>query len=271
MPKPLDTLIAYKVIAIVPGLSSADRRVAGAILDHFNHETGRCDPSIDRLADLLDLDRRTVLRAVRTLDQFGLILKDRHGGRSLRNSYEPAWEKFRELEAGWRKRFNGRSAGALVTNPTKEKCQQRHSADDKPVTQTIQRNHSIEPVRSDAAAKARNRERGGRAEGSARREKVVLPHPSSRPNFHLPASRDAAATAAQRRWSGDLLRTLSATDYVTVSVAIDDDISGKATAAEMRKHGAGLAYVLHAVRKKLGDASLGIERLGPGFEHGEPT
>jgi len=40
-----DVLFAYKALAIIPDLSAASRRVAGAIIDRFNKKTGQCDPS----------------------------------------------------------------------------------------------------------------------------------------------------------------------------------------------------------------------------------
>ncbi len=50
-----DILFAHKALNIMSGLTEATRRVAGAIIDHFNKQTGQCDPSIERLATLLVL------------------------------------------------------------------------------------------------------------------------------------------------------------------------------------------------------------------------
>jgi hypothetical protein len=57
---PLKTLLACKAIGLEPGLSSSARRVGCAIIDHFNRQNGRCDPSVPRLARLLKLHVRTV-------------------------------------------------------------------------------------------------------------------------------------------------------------------------------------------------------------------
>ena len=51
--RPLDTLLAFKAIALMPKLSAAERRVAAAIVDHFRRGDGRCDPGVERLANLL--------------------------------------------------------------------------------------------------------------------------------------------------------------------------------------------------------------------------
>ena len=62
-----DILIALKVINLHPDLSNSARRVAGALIDHFNRKTGQCDPSISRLAKLLGINRATVIRATNDL------------------------------------------------------------------------------------------------------------------------------------------------------------------------------------------------------------
>ncbi len=92
----LDTLLAFKTIGLMPGLSASERRVACAIVEHFHRADGQCEPGADRLAWLLGLDRSTVLRATAALHRRRLVLRIRHGGRSQRNSYEPNWDLLRE-------------------------------------------------------------------------------------------------------------------------------------------------------------------------------
>ena len=149
----LDTLLAYKALSLVPGLTVADRRVAAAIIDHFNHEDGRCDPSVERLVDLLGLNRTTVLRSIRALDRLGLIRKVRHGGYSLRNSYEPVWTRFREIEEVWKTRFNANSANAGVARLPRRKWRGRNVVGGASATQTYPINLSKEPVRTRADAR----------------------------------------------------------------------------------------------------------------------
>jgi hypothetical protein len=71
----LDTLLALKVLTLVPDLNASDRRVAGALLEHYNRKTGRCDPGIQRIADLLGLCTRTVIRANDRLEAAKLFKK----------------------------------------------------------------------------------------------------------------------------------------------------------------------------------------------------
>jgi hypothetical protein len=103
------TLLALKVLTLVPELNASDRRVAGALLEHFNRNTAQCDPGLPRIADLLGLSTRTVMRSNRRLEAARLFKKTRHGGRSHRNSYEPNWARFQELEGVWREKFNHKS------------------------------------------------------------------------------------------------------------------------------------------------------------------
>lgn len=70
-----DVLFAHKALNIVPGLSEANRRVAGAIIDHFNKKTGQCDPGINRLCKLLRLNRASVIRSTDKLHKQGIIKK----------------------------------------------------------------------------------------------------------------------------------------------------------------------------------------------------
>ncbi|WP_425462505.1 helix-turn-helix domain-containing protein [Martelella lutilitoris] len=92
-----DVLFAYKALNLIPGLPEASRRVAGAILDHFNKKDGQCDPGIERLSRMLGLNRSTVIRATEKLDELGLIEKDSHGGKAHRASYKPNWAYFRAI------------------------------------------------------------------------------------------------------------------------------------------------------------------------------
>ncbi len=77
-----DILFAHKALNIVPGPSANARRVAGAIIDHFNRKTGQCDPSVGRLARLLGVNRATVIRATNDLcsEESGLFENSSHGG-----------------------------------------------------------------------------------------------------------------------------------------------------------------------------------------------
>ena len=106
--RPLDTLIAIKVINLMPGLRQNDRRVGATLIEHFNRRTGRCDPGLNRLAEMLGLCVRTVIRSTQRLETVGLFRKVRHGGYSNRNSYEPNWARIANSPKLWTRGFQFR-------------------------------------------------------------------------------------------------------------------------------------------------------------------
>src|SRR6266436_3150172 len=112
LPQKFDTTIAHKIINLMPELTGTDKRVAAALIEHFNRKTGQCDPGLDRIARLVGVSRRTVIRSVSRVVGAGVFHVVRHGGRSQRNSYEPVWLRFRELDALWKARFRGASTSA---------------------------------------------------------------------------------------------------------------------------------------------------------------
>src|SRR3954447_15998184 len=101
LPRRADTILGFKAGCVSSELPGTAKRVFGAILDSFNRETGQCDPSLNRISHLLGVSRRTVIRAVEQLVAMKFLLKSRHGGLSHRNSYQPNWQLFRQLEARW--------------------------------------------------------------------------------------------------------------------------------------------------------------------------
>lgn len=237
---PLEKLLAFKALVIAKGLSVSERRVAAALVDHFNGVSGRCDPSIDCLAEELDIDRRTVLRSVRKLNRLEIIFKDRHQGRHRTNSYEPNWPKLKAMLAGWRlgRRRNRRKEGA--TEPSPREGQSCPSSGDTADTQIYSRNlvqESICDVDIDEDDKSRLGETmlGG---GQARRT-LAKSHRGARSI----SSRESADQSALQRWQGDLLEH-DANLFQAIVVAVDDTATEEITAAEVRRHGGGLEYIL---------------------------
>ena len=112
-----DILIALKAINLTPGIGNRDRAVAAALLDHFNRRTGQCDPSIKRVSGLLGISERTVFRSLKRIEADRLFKRVRHGGHLNRNSYEPNWQRFREIETIWSARMKRRrSSGAVLAS-----------------------------------------------------------------------------------------------------------------------------------------------------------
>jgi DNA-binding MarR family transcriptional regulator len=253
---PSDTLIAHKAINLSDDLSGTEMRVAAAIIDHFNRKTGQCDPSLDSIAKLLGVSRRTVIRANGSLVQKGYFDKTRHGGKFHRNSYLPIWSRFRAKETRWKERRTAASRtfeSAKVSPLEGQTCQ---LAGDSDVTQTCSSNHLNEtsldrrPEKQKQTPNERIVRKGLSREGSREAS-----HPVVIERFHVKStsSRIAAFDAAERRWTTELTKIYASTPEVFAVLIdqIDDALRNAATALEMQKPGSGLHYVLEALRDHL--------------------
>ena len=113
-----DISIAHKAINLARGLSSADKAVAAALIDHYNVKTGQCDPSIERLAMLLGINEKTVRRSTNDLSGVHKLFEKRsHGGKSCRASYKPNWHSFREIVKDWGVRMRSGTPPTSDENP----------------------------------------------------------------------------------------------------------------------------------------------------------
>lgn len=97
-----------------PELTPSARRIGAALLEHFNRKSGQCNPTVTRLAELLDTDVKTVKRGTAELEQKGLISKSRIFGKR-RTNYQPNWSAFAAIYADWRLRFGGGELGAEMS------------------------------------------------------------------------------------------------------------------------------------------------------------
>jgi hypothetical protein len=227
--KPIDTLLALKALTLVAGLNASDRRVAGALLEHYNRKTGQCDPGLVRLAELLGVSTRTVIRSNQKLEVAKLFKKARHGGHSHRNRYEPNWVRFQELEAAWKKKFNSKSRTTNLSSSVGHGC---HLEGDG-ATQTYGSNLSRETYPRSLPRKEHDT-----------RSKHPL---DQRQHRRGTGAADAAEVAAERRWTCTLHDNFShlPITYGEIVEAITAEVRTAATQAEMRKRGAGFEYILH--------------------------
>jgi predicted transcriptional regulator len=230
----LDTLLALKAVSLALGLKENDRRVAATLIEHFNRETGQCDPGLKRIADLLGISTRTVIRSIQRLEAAGLFRKIRHGGHLNRNQYEPVWSRFQQIEAEWRARF-ARSARSQVTEMSPAGCQPSHISGDSPVTQTCRSN-----LLKETCSKSLSREE---------REERALSSSSSIAGGGT-RSAEAARAEAERRWTDALHEQFAhwPVTYAEIIDFIDTAMQEAATDAEMRERGAGLLHILRELR-----------------------
>lgn len=243
--QPLDVLFALKAIALTELLTGNQKRVAVAIIDHFNRKDGRCDPSIGTIAALLGISGRTVIRTLSRLEAIGFIRRFRHGGKFQRNSYEPVWGRFRQHDLEWNLRRKAHRDASRMSYTGGQECHVR-GADG--VTQTCPINQSKGTFSRGTVVNntvdgslPRDPKRLGKKENSSTTE--VL---SSIFHVKRTSSCNAAYDAAERRWSSDITRRYRAdpTRHAHVLSAIDASVQHQATLAEMAKRGGGLGYIL---------------------------
>jgi predicted transcriptional regulator len=230
----IDTLLALKAVSLALGLKENDRRVAAALIEHFNRETGQCDPGLKRIADLLGISARTVIRSIQRLEVAGLVRKVRHGGHLNRNRYELVWSRFQEIEAEWRARF-ARSAQSRVTEMSPAQCQPCHMGGDSSATQTCRTNLLNETC----SKRLPKKEQADRAFSS-----------SSSTTAGGTRSSQAARVEAERRWTDALHEQFAhlPMTYAEIIDLIDTPMREAANDAEMRRRGSGLLHILRELR-----------------------
>jgi DNA-binding MarR family transcriptional regulator len=230
----IDTLLALKAVSLASGLKENDRRVAAALIEHFNRDTGQCDPGLKRIADLLGISARTVIRSVRRLEVAGLVRKVRHGGHLNRNHYELVWSRFQQIEAEWRARF-ARSAQSRVTEMSPTECQLCHMGRDSSGTQTCRTNLLNETC----SKRLPKKQQAGRAFSS-----------SSSTTANGTRSSQAARVEAERRWTDALHERFAhlPVTYAEIIDLIDTPMREAANDAEMRRRGSGLLHILRELQ-----------------------
>ena len=232
--KPLDTLLAIKVLGLglVPGLKSNDQRVGIVLLEHFNRRSGRCDPGLGRVATLIGISERTVMRANDRLERAGLFRKTRHGGLGNRNSYEPLWAAFQALEAAWRSKLALRANLKLI-NLSPGTSQTYHLQPDSAVTQTCSTNLHNQTCISGLPKKPPI-------------DRILFT--DSKPIGKR--SGDAAHDEAERRWTTQLSEQFRSqpVTYGEIIDAITEELREAATRAELRSRGEGLRFVVQQLK-----------------------
>jgi hypothetical protein len=177
----------------------------------------------------------------------------RHGGNFHRNFYEPLWPRFREVEVEWQRRRYEHSQRFREAKLSRWKGQPEHHAGGGGVTQTSPSNLSNEILPSGSVRDGPQKQSASNdPQRLTKKEQCSsIPHPN-RPMFHVKKTRtrDAAFAAAERRWNAALQDKYLATPtaYGEIIGAIDFAMQAAATEAELKRHGAGLAYILDRLK-----------------------
>jgi len=249
--QPNDILFAHKALNIVPGLSANTRRVAGALIDHFNKKTGQCDPSIGRLAKLLGINRASVLRATEKLcePEIGLFEKISHGGKSNRTKYLPRWEVFRGIVANWDARMKTGEAPAKVAKLRRKQSQNRDVKGCKIATQTLRRNQSNKPTEDwnmqNLPSNQGNRTIKANTNRAYKEKFGKSKAPISNAPFYSQKSpsHDAAAMAAAEKKIFSGIYDLGEKKSAEFIAFVTEPLMEKASRAEMRRRGDGLKFI----------------------------
>ena len=248
-----DLLFAYMALTLVAGLSGNDRRVAGAILDHFNKKTGQCDPSGEGLAARLGIDRKTVVTATaRLCGEFGFFRKVSHGGYAHRASYAPQWAQFRKVVEDWNAKRRGEEQASNEAKTPHSVRRNDLIEWGENASQTDRINRSNKPIETDGAC-------GNGAPGPepSASEPQENPHHQARSETlngllkqsvrrasgnRSPSHADAARQRAEGRIETDL-RSLGLHAHAEAIERMDEATHADAAEAEMRRRGAGLALI----------------------------
>lgn len=275
-----DILFAHKALNLMSGgisvngekakqrVGEATRRVAGAIIDHFNKRTGQCDPSIERLATLLGIDRATVIRATDALHELGFIEKLSHGGKAHRAAYLPNWERFRAIVEDWDARMKTgdapntpcRHTGTPADTPAPNVATLRRSRSQgcdvkgrKVATQTLRSNPSKKPVEGERMATQAEKPRQQsppqarkglwNGKGQDAQRSMLLSINGGR----SPSHEEAARAAAERRWYANV-HALGVQAEAEVLEWMTWDRQEATTMAEMQRRGGGIAFILDGIQ-----------------------
>ena len=233
-PPKLGTLFGYKAISRSQSLSGTDKSVASSILDHYNHKTGRCDPSRETLAALVGTNVRSVSRSITKIAKSGLFTVIRHGGVQQCNFYKPNWAQFEQIESEWQQRRKTYSMRFTDQNLSPQQGQSCHLPPDENVMQTSSTNLLLlthEP-------KFQSHSERGFAKGSG-----LAARPSS------PNQAQVAVNKAEARWNKDLIKKYGAQSptYAKVTELLTSDMQQKATDAELKRRGGGIDWIQKAL------------------------
>jgi hypothetical protein len=96
-PVPDKAKVIGRKALLASGLPASVTAVGSQLLEHFNLDTGRCDPGSTGIAIKLGVSLRTVQRAIERLVAAGLFTVAQNAGRAHANAYFPVWPRLVEL------------------------------------------------------------------------------------------------------------------------------------------------------------------------------
>lgn len=175
--------IARLALPFVPRISRAGIIVGSALFKCFNRRSGRCDPSINRLAFLSGLPQRTVERGISDLcnSHPPIFLRIPHGGRNSTNFYKPNFGYLLDVWAEIETRMSTRSwrpmpsTSANQNAPTRQNWRNNSAA----TGETIPPNVADKPVEGLVEESSPSLTGGGRGCGGRGNDASHLNHRNS--------------------------------------------------------------------------------------------
>ena len=231
------------------GLSHRALKVGQALIWHANAKSGRCDPSVARLAAETKLSTRSVQRAIGELEVAKVLRRARHSGGAFTNAYAFEWGGLRQKYQKWLSDHGLATAtpDKTVTPPLTELSQ----TPDKTVTQIREEyKKGIGEGGRSPSAPSRKRADASRLNGfqGECRSKALPPlHFLAKRNG--PPSATVAREKAHQRFDADARKHLSVEAYEDFVGRVDDETVKQAIAAEVKKRGAGLRLALRRLEE----------------------
>lgn len=228
LPGRADKAIAPKALSLDRSLSPAAKAVGANLVDRFNRQTGRCDPSVRRLAKDTGYSRRAIFGALKELEDAGIIRRQRHGGGSQTNAYAINWALLRKPWPNNRvtDEENDTGTGAeTIPSSGAEGC-----------TQTLEPTIEKEPWRAGTAGDPLRR--------AEQRRTITQDAGKWRWSKRRLRSMEVMRNKALQRWERDLRNNLGMDAYAEVITRLTDELIDRATKAEIARPGTEYLLVL---------------------------
>lgn len=205
------------------GLKASAMKVGSQLIEHFNIDTGRCDPGLGSLARSVGCAERTVRRAIDDLVRRGLLRSQRHGGRFRSNSYQVNWALMVELAGEGDIAASRTSVSAMPDNAAHQ-------------------NHLRKPDSPSVTVKGKRR----KAEPDRRQRELALLRPMAGGRAQSVAVGEVLRQKLNQQLN-EYLKPIGKAEFVeglTRSMSVD---WGPAIAAERQRAGDGLRVLLAAI------------------------
>ena len=250
------TLLSHKAIALCPDLTGADKAIASCVLEHYNRETGRCYPSITRIAAITGLNKTTVKKSIKKmkqkpLDLFTVIL---HGERFGTNRYIPNWEWFKCFNHQYDQKLHKQIGNLMEVKPPPRRMSKGNSDQGQMATQTYIKNLQKKPTtltlendgRYEPTKRSKHDLKARRISGNKSSTKNIIT------NLHKVNStnRKGVALESAKKRIDQFMKNLGEDIYENYVVNVTEEHFESAIRKELKKPYAGCHHLLEVLKLK---------------------